>query len=303
MNRTLVLSMFKFIFTLIFCISAGAFADSKHNVVIISSSNSVFQMQTASRIRENLEANGDMAIIVSTDDIVVPEKNVKTLYVTIGEHAINSLHDFDSNAFVLRINSRMIPGIKYTSAQSDLITAQPVCRHIQLIKSLNPEWTTIAMLSSIDSLDIAAEFTKCTIRQNLNLNVYAITDERDLLQTLETAVEANKVLLAITDPFIYNRHTVKNILLTAYRHRKPVIGYSDSFVQAGAVAAVYTSPETIGDDASRIISGFFDNNWQFSRNIYFTDSFSISTNPQVATSLDIALPSKESIRENLEQLP
>jgi hypothetical protein len=97
-------------------------------------------MQTAGRIRENLEADGDMAIIVSTDDIVAPEKNVKTLYVAIGEHAIKSLHEFDSNAFVLRINSRKIPDSKYTSAQSDLITAQPVCRHIQLIKSLNPDW-------------------------------------------------------------------------------------------------------------------------------------------------------------------
>ena len=158
------------------------------------------------------------------------------------------------------------------------------------------------MLSSIDSLDIAAEFTKCTIRKNLNLNVYAITDESDLLKTLETAIENNKVLLAITDPFIYNSHTVKNILLTAYRHRKPVIGYSDSFVQAGAVAAVYTSPESIGDRASSIISGFFDNNWQFNKNVYSTDDFSISTNPQVATSLDITLPSKESIRISLEKI-
>jgi ABC-type uncharacterized transport system substrate-binding protein len=302
-NKTALYTVFAFLLLLISCASLDAFADSKNNIVIISSSNSNFQKQAASIIRDKLEANGDMAVIVSTDDIVLPDKNVKTLYVAIGELAIKSLHEFDSNAFVLRINSRMIPGTKYTSAQSDLITAQPVCRQIQLVKSLNPDWTNIAMLSSVDSLDIAAEFTKCTIRQNLNLNVYAIADESDLLRTLENAVDANKVLLAITDPFIYNRHTVKNILLTAYRHRKPVIGYSDSFVQAGAVAAVYTSPESIGDKASRIISGFFDNNWQFNKNIYSTDGFTISTNPQVATSLDIALPSKESIRKSLEQIP
>lgn len=294
--------MIAFLLTLIFCISPGAFAVSKHNVVIVSSSNSDFQKQTAGIIRDRLEASGAMAVIIATDDIVSSEKNVKTLYVAIGELAIKSLHDFDDSAFVLRINSRKIPGTKYTSAQSDLITAQPVCRHIELIKSLNSDWTTIAMLSSIDSLDIAAEFTKCTIRKNLNLNVYAITDESDLLKTLETAIENNKVLLAITDPFIYNSHTVKNILLTAYRHRKPVIGYSDSFVQAGAVAAVYTSPESIGDRASSIISGFFDNNWQFNKNVYSTDDFSISTNPQVATSLDITLPSKESIRISLEKI-
>ncbi len=295
--------MLAFFLTLISSISIDTFADSKNNIVIISSSNSDFQKQTANSIREKLEADGDIAIIVTSDGIISSAQNVKTLYVAIGEHAVKSLHEFDSNAFVLRINSRKIQGTKYNSAQSDLITAQPECRHIQLIKSLNHDWTTVAVLSSIDSLDIAAALTKCTIRQNLNLNVYAITDKSDLLKTLETAINDNKVLLAITDPFIYNSNTVRNILLTAYRHRKPVIGYSDSFVQAGAVAAVYTSPESIADKASRIISGFFDNNWQFDKNIYTTDDFSISTNPQVATSLEITLPSKESIRNSLEKRP
>ena len=303
MNRTSILSVFTFILFVLFSGSWITHADSKHNIVIVTSSNSDFQKQTANSIRKNLEANGDMAIIISTDDIISSEQNVKTLYVAIGEYAVKSLHEFDSNAFVLRINSRIIPGTKYNSAKSDLITAQSECRHIGLIKAIDPDWSTVAVLSSIDSLDIAAALTKCTIRQNLNLNVYAIADKSDLLKTLETALEDNKVLLAITDPLIYNSNTVRNILLTAYRQRKPVIGYSDSFVQAGAVAAVYTSPRSIASKASTIISDFFENNWQFNKNIYSTDDFSISTNPQVATSLEIVLPSKESIRKSLEQRP
>lgn len=295
--------MFAFALLVISGISWNAFANGKQNIVIISSSNSDYQVQTARRIREQLEANGSMAIIISTDDIVSSEKNVKTLYIAIGEQAINSLYAYDSNAFVLRINNRKIPGSKYTSAQSDLITAQSECRHIQLIKSLDPECSTVAMLSSVNSLETAEAFRKCAASQNLKLNIYTITDKSDLLETLETAMEDNEALLAITDPFIYNSNTIKNILLTAYRHRKPVIGYSDSFVQAGAVAAVYTSPDSIGDKAARIISGFFDNNWQFNRNVYFTDDFSISTNRQAATSLEITIPSDESIRKSLEKRP
>ena len=277
-------------------------AESKQNVVIITSSNSNYQQQTSARIREQLEANGVMAIIISPDDIFTSSQNGKTFYVAIGEQAIKSLYDFDSNAFVLRITSRKNTGHKYTSAQSDLITAQPECRHIQLIKSINPGWSDVGVLSSIDSLDIAAALTKCAIRHNLNLQVYAITDKSDLLVTLEAAVEDNKVLLAISDPFIYNSNTVKNILLTAYRHRKPVIGYSDSFVQAGAVAAIYTSPESAGDKAAEIISSFFKNNWQFNKNIYVTDDFSISTNKQVATSLDISIPDVESVRKSINRM-
>lgn len=301
-SKTPTLLVLASILLLLLSRSWDILADSKQNVVIITSSNSNYQQQTSARIRELLEADGVMAIIISPDDIFSSSQNGKTFYVAIGEHAIRSLHDFDSNAFVLRITSRRNGNHKYTSAQSDLITAQPECRHIQLIKSVNADWSDVGVLSSIDSLDIAAALTKCAIRHNLNLQVYAITDKSDLLVTLEAAVEDNNVLLAISDPFIYNSNTVKNILLTAYRHRKPVIGYSDSFVQAGAVAAIFTSPESAGDKAAEIISGFFINNWQFKKNIYVTNDFSISTNKQVAASLDISLPGVESIRNSIKRM-
>ena len=293
--------MFVFILLVLFSRSWDTHADSKHHVVIITSSNSSYQQQTAASIQDQLEATDTIIMIISTDDIISSAQNVKTLYVAIGEHAINSLHEYDSNAFVLRISSTAT-GHKYTSAQSDFLTAQPDCRHIQLIKSINPGWSAAGLLSSIGSLDIAAALTKCAIRHNINLQVYAITDKSDLLITLENAVEDNKVLLAIPDPFIYNSNTVKNILLTAYRHRTPVIGYSESFVQAGAVAAVYTSPQAVGNMSAEIITGFFKNNWQFNKNIYITDDFSISTNTQVATSLDISLPDEESIRKSINRM-
>jgi ABC-type uncharacterized transport system substrate-binding protein len=287
---------------LAFCMLTEVRAEGPMNVVIITSSNSNFQLQTAAAMRESLERDGARSLIISNEDFATSSQNEKTLYVAIGDRAINSLYKFDPDAFVLRVTSHKNHDNKYTSAQSDLITAQPECRHIQLIKSLNPSWSTVGVLTSVNSADIAAALIHCAIKYNLNLQLYAITDNSDLLVTLEAAIEDNKVLLAITDPLIYNSHSVKNILLTAYRHRKPVIGYSDSFVQAGAVAAVYTSPQTIGDKAARIILDFFENNWQFSKNIYTARDFSISINKQVAKSLDITLPAEKSIRKDIVRM-
>ena len=276
-------------------ISLEIYADIKHHIVIITSSKSSYEQKTASIIQQQLEENNAMTMLVSADNIASASNNNKTLYVAIGEQAINKLHEFDTNAFALRLTSKQIPGIKYSSAQSDFITAQPTCRNIQLIKAINPEWDSVAVLSSNNSVDIAAELTRCAIHQDINLQVYAITDDSDLLKTLEIAVENNKVLLAITDPLIYNSHSVKNILLTAYRHRKPVIAYSDSFVHAGAVAAIYTSPQYTGNTAAKLISEFLQNNWQFDKKIYYPDDFSVSLNRQVATSLEISLPSEEEL--------
>ena len=287
--------------SLLFCPASPLVAEYIHHVVIVTSSDSIYETKVATGIQQGLNSEGTRAVIIPAENIDKSHQNARTLFIAIGVHAINRLRDFDRNAIVLRISSKQVPSMKYSSVQSDLLTSQSVCRHIQLIKSLNRDWDPVAFLSSVASIDTAAALTKCTIRKNINLQVYAISDQSDLLATLETAVENNKVLLATSDPLIYNTRTVKNILLTAYRHRKPVIGYSDSFVQAGAIAAVYTPPVAVSEKALEIVGGFFNNNWQFNRKVYRVEEFSISLNKQVATSLDIKLPDKQSIRDAIER--
>ena len=301
-RNTLVIVANTMLLLLGFCFSPLALCDSMHNVVIITSSDSSFQQKTASRIRQNLETDGTRTMVVSADSIASITHTEKTLYVAIGDGAISSLDNIDGDAFTLRVINRSIRGLKYTSTKSDLITEQSVCRHIGLVRAIDPDWSTIGVLSSIESLDTAAELTRCSIKHNLNLQVYAIIDTSDLLRTLETAVVDNKVLLAISDPIIYNSRTVKNILLTAYRHRKPVIGFSESFVQAGAVAAVYTTPQSAGDKAASIVRDFFKNSWQFDKKRYYSEDFSISTNAQVAKSLEIDLPDEEAIHRSVSRM-
>ena len=283
-------------------IATDVSAEVKNHIVIITSSRSSYQQQTADTIQKQLENANTITMLVSAENIASSSNNKKTLYIAIGDKAIRNLHEFDPDAFTLRLTSKQIPGIKYSSAQSDLITAQPACRNIQLIKAINDRWDSVGVLSSKNSLNIAAELTRCAIKQNINLNVYAISDDSDLLKTLENAVENNKVLLAITDPLIYNSQSVKNILLTAYRHRKPVIAYSDSFVQAGAIAASYTSAQYAGSTAARLIMDFLENNWQFDKNIYRPEEFAVSLNRQVASSLEIPLPSEEILVERIKKM-
>lgn len=283
-------------------VAKTALADSSRHVVIVTSSDSSYQQRTASRIQQNIDSTDTQALIISSDELTTSPDHSNTVYVAIGERAITNLHNHASDAMVLRINNRRIQSTNYTSAQSDLITEQPACKHLQLVQALNPRWTTIGVLSSINSIEATAELTICAIKYNLNLQLYAIADESDLLTTLETAVENNQVLLAIVDPLIYNSRTVKNILLTSYRHRKPVIGYSDSFVQAGAIAAVYTSPETAGDDAVNILSDFFANNWQFKHQTHTPSDFEVSTNARVAASLDLALPDRRTIIKRIRNM-
>ena len=301
-SKRSVIAVLVLLFVLEMVGSRMGYADTRRCVVIVAFSDSGFQQKTALRIKQKIDAAGVRSEIISPDQIAIVPPDQQTLYVAIGEDAIETLDLFDPNAMVLRVNNAEIPALHYSSTQADLITSQPTCKDLQLIKAMDAKWTTIGVLYSRNSAITAAELVGCAVRYDLNLQLYAITDETDLLKSLQTAVENNHILLAIVDPLIYNSRTVKNVLLTSYRHRKPVIGYSESFVQAGAIAAVYTSPEIAGDDAADIVIAFFANNWQFRRKRYTPSGFSLGTNRQVGTSLDISLPDDEAIIETIRRL-
>ena len=276
-----------------------AYAEQGEHIIITISPNSQFQLDTAAAIRENLEAINIRTSIISTENIDASPVYTNTAYIMIGQAAVYAFEAHEVDAPVLFITNKILQNNRFNSAKANFVLEQPVCRDVPLIKALDQDWESIAFLSSINSLDRASDLTKCAIEYGFDLQVYAITDDTDLLKTLETAIEDNDVLLTVADPSIYNSRTVKNILLTSYRHRKPVIGYSENFVDAGAIAAVYTSANSAGERAAQIISNFIDNNWQFKSKVYYPANFSVRTNHQVAESLEIALPDDDTLHNKI----
>jgi putative ABC transport system substrate-binding protein len=108
------------------------------------------------------------------------------------------------------------------------------------------------------------------------------------------------VLLALPDSSIYNSKTVKNILLTSYRQRKPIIAFSNNFVNAGALASINSSTEQIADSASKLIEQFFDSDMTFERSTNYPDEFDISINRQVFWALDLIIPDINKIKPSLQ---
>jgi hypothetical protein len=57
-------------------------------------------------------------------------------------------------------------------------------------------------------------------------------------------IAQNEVLLALPDSEVYNTENIRNILLSTYRHKQAVIGFSADMVKAGALATTYSD---VGD--------------------------------------------------------
>ena len=93
------------------------------------------------------------------------------------------------------------------------------------------------------------------------------------------------VLLAMPDSGVYNTDTIRNILLSTYRHKQGVIGFSADMVKAGALATTYSDIEDIDAQVAEMALAFATSGDlpppQFPR------YFSTIINDGVARSLDL----------------
>ena len=101
---------------------------------------------------------------------------------------------------------------------------------------------------------------------------------------------------------IYNRDSLKGVLLTSYRYRKPAISYSPAHVKAGALASIYSSPADIGRHLALLVEHRLeDPSWRWPA-FEYARFYSIATNRRVARSLDLDLPGEDEIRRQLDRI-
>jgi putative ABC transport system substrate-binding protein len=84
------------------------------------------------------------------------------------------------------------------------------------------------------------------------------------------------------------------VLPLSYRFRTPVIAYSKKYVDAGALASVYFSPDNV---AATIADSLLEDS-----SVDTSNDFSVSLNSSVARSLGIKLVDKEVYREKIKTM-
>jgi ABC-type uncharacterized transport system substrate-binding protein len=114
--------------------------------------------------------------------------------------------------------------------------------------------------------------------------VEALAQGDDINRVLNR-IAPNEVLLAMPDSGVYNAENIRNILLSTYRHKQGVIGFSADMVKAGALASTYSEVEDINAQVAELAAAFVATGElappQFPR------YFSTIVNEGVARSLDI----------------
>jgi hypothetical protein len=96
-------------------------------------------------------------------------------------------------------------------------------------------------------------FLRTTLESEVEVQPFAAGD--DINHTLNGMTRA-EVLLALPDGDVYNPENVRNILLSTYRRKQGVIGFSADMVKVGALATTYSEIEDINTQVAEIAASF-----------------------------------------------
>ena len=191
----------------------------------------------------------------------------------------------------------LLLGQKVPYGISAIYLDQPWERQVNFLYAVLPEVDRVGLLYSPETRLEVSPLLNSVANHGGSVVAQSVQSAERLFPSLEKVLSGSDVLLAIPDSRIYNATSIRNILLTSYRHEVPLIGLSQGYVNAGALAAIFSLPEQIAEQAAKQIVAF-EQRRALGPSAY-PEHFTIALNTQVARSLEIHLPSESEIRKRM----
>ena len=179
-----------------------------------------------------------------------------------------------------------------------LLLDQPIARRLRLVEAAFPATRRLTVLLGPASAALEAPLREA-VAGRWELAVETVEDTDAVLPALRRLLRPGGVLLSFADPTVYNRQTVKSVLLTSYRHQVPVVGFSRSYVKAGAVVAVYSTPEQLGVQLGHLLARALTGAAGVLPGEVAPDTWTVAVNHRVARSLGLELPAEDELRGRL----
>lgn len=285
------------ILALLFVLTPWARAES---IGLILSDDSPPFKEFAARLQETLKGTDWRISYQGTPRQNKPAAKFD-LIITAGGDALRSAIDSKSRTPVLatlitEANFRTLLGNTRSPPEiTAIVLDQPASRQARLIRLLFPQVKQVGMLFGPQTLSQSETFRKDLSRYGLQLHIDSVSSEEHVVPSIDLLISRSDLLLAHPDTAIYSRNTIKPILMTAYRHRRPVLAFSAALAKAGAVAALYSTPGQIGEQAGKYL---------LSRRkpdtpVVLPTGFSLNINQSVAESFGLRLPDENDLLQKL----
>lgn len=275
-------------------------------ILLVLSNDSPPYQAFSNSFTKNLPASIH-AKVLQTPENLRSEPESAGLVVSVGMKATEAALHSSKPVF-----AAMLPQSGYEALRDSLTTFkrrqnfsalylnQPLARQLDFLFAVLPEMRKLGVLySPASQMDMDQLRTEVMARGG-TLFAQAVDSDLMLSEELGKVLQHSEVLVAFPDSVIYSSSNIRNILLSTYRQNVPLIGWSQSYVNAGAVAALFSSPEQLAEQTALAVRSYAQSG-QLPASQY-PDAYTIAVNQQVARSLGIALDSDEVIRAQMKKM-
>ncbi len=181
-----------------------------------------------------------------------------------------------------------------------IVLDQPAYRYVRLIAELLPEARRLGLLYGDDSRRLLGSLDAVGKEHRLTLQMIHVQPDDNVAKAIKRLVRDSDVILALPDPLALSPQNAKWLLYMAYQRGIPVIGYSHALAKAGALAALYTTPQQIGRETAEFLNRYGEDG-SFPAGMHTARYFKLALNPWVARSLHINVPEEKELSRRLHR--
>lgn len=248
-------------------ITSTAIADS-NLAVILSKNNKNYSLFTQALKKQFNSSNTRISVLYANElepsHTSTSQKILKSAQgiIIAGELAARSIQDKQielPTIYALLPDKRLNHYInnnnycKKTKRCSGVYINQPLERKLKITEKAFPNLESLAVLIGENDLETKNRLTALSKNFKFHLFIKSVSKTDNIVAIINDIADKADALLAIANQNIYNRKTAKGILLSTYNNNIPLIGYSSSFVKAGALFSVYSNPQQIAIQVSEIV--------------------------------------------------
>ncbi len=227
------------------------------------------------------------------------------LVVTLGLEAAQALAQAQSNASVLcallprSSFARLMLGKSQRASGpfTALYLDQPQARQVALIRLALPRAKRLGVLVGPESVARVPSLKQQASAAGLSLVEAQVDPAQGIFSALKQVLQDSDVLLALPDPAVFGSSTIQNILLSTFRAKVPLVGFSPAYVRAGALLSLHTTPGQVGAQAAGLVAKALGG-LGFPPTPVDPADFEVEVNQPVAHALGLNLQAQE-LRETL----
>ncbi|MTI64066.1 hypothetical protein [Methylophaga sp.] len=280
------------VISLLFFMLGTAQADSVH---ILLSEDNVAYHQLAEDIKNHignktLRTTAQIHTLDSTDSKSVAPSD---LIVSIGEAAVHlSKRQYPQNSHLYSFIDKKVIEADFSDNWVAVLLDQPLQLLLDTATQIVERGINNRLVIAVaeDNQLIRDEIARLSTPIGIQLDIVVVGRDEEPAKVIDSVLQNAGALIAVRDSRVWSGEHAKWMLYQSYKYKVPVVGYSKSFLKAGALISVYASLFDTVRETANLITYWHDYQGWVMQERHFYPPYSISINDNIARALEIEIP-------------